>query len=89
MSLFNAFEELLLYEKFCPPIFFSFFFPPFAMNFVYHFVCLCKRSVHSIQVEKSPFGFHYYYYFVGLAYQCKDIVFRFIIEYSSLRDFGP
>jgi hypothetical protein len=28
-------------------------------------------------------------YFVGLAYQGKDIVFRFIIEYSSLRDFGP
>ncbi len=29
--------------------------------------------------------------FVGLAYQegKKDIVFRFIIEYSSLRDFGP
>jgi hypothetical protein len=27
--------------------------------------------------------------FVGLAYQCKDIVFRFIIEYSSLMDFGP
>jgi hypothetical protein len=26
--------------------------------------------------------------FVGLAYQGKDIVFRFI-EYSSLRDFGP
>jgi len=26
---------------------------------------------------------------VGLAYQGKDIVFRFIIEYSSLRDFGP
>jgi hypothetical protein len=25
--------------------------------------------------------------FVGLAYQGKDIVFRFIIEYSSLRDF--
>ncbi len=24
---------------------------------------------------------------VGLAYQGKDIVFRFIIEYSSLRDF--
>jgi hypothetical protein len=23
----------------------------------------------------------------GLAYQGKDIVFRFIIEYSSLRDF--
>jgi hypothetical protein len=28
-------------------------------------------------------------YPVGLAYQGKDIVFRFIIEYSSLRDFGP
>jgi len=29
-------------------------------------------------------------YFVGLAYQGKDIVFKFIIEYSSLiRDFGP
>jgi hypothetical protein len=27
--------------------------------------------------------------FVGLAYQGKVIVFRFIIEYSSLRDFGP
>jgi hypothetical protein len=27
--------------------------------------------------------------FVGLAYQGKDIVFSFIIEYSSLRDFGP
>jgi hypothetical protein len=25
---------------------------------------------------------------VGLAYQGKDIVFRFIIECSSLRDFG-
>ncbi len=27
--------------------------------------------------------------FIGLAYQGKDIVFRFIIEYSSERDFGP
>ncbi len=27
--------------------------------------------------------------FVGLAYQGKDIVFRFIIKYNSLRDFGP
>jgi hypothetical protein len=25
---------------------------------------------------------------IGIAYQGKDIVFRFIIEYSSLRDFG-
>jgi hypothetical protein len=27
--------------------------------------------------------------FAGLAYQGKDNVFRFIREYSSLRDFGP
>jgi hypothetical protein len=27
--------------------------------------------------------------FVGLAYQGKDIVLRFIIEFSSSRDFGP
>ncbi len=26
--------------------------------------------------------------FLGLAYQGKDIVFRFITEYSSLKDFG-
>ncbi len=26
--------------------------------------------------------------FIGLAYQGKDIVFRFILEYSSLWDFG-
>jgi hypothetical protein len=31
---------------------------------------------------------HFITLFVGLAYQGKDIVFRFIIEYSSLRDFG-
>ncbi len=29
----------------------------------------------------------YAYYFVGLTYQGKDIVLRFIIEYSSLKDF--
>jgi hypothetical protein len=27
--------------------------------------------------------------FIGLAYQGKDIVFRFIIEYRSLMDFDP
>jgi hypothetical protein len=27
-------------------------------------------------------------HFIDLAYQGKDIVFRFIIEYSSLIDFG-
>jgi hypothetical protein len=35
-------------------------------------------------------GEFYLIYFIGLAYQGKDIiVFRFIIEYSSLSDFGP
>jgi hypothetical protein len=29
------------------------------------------------------------YLIVGLALVGKDIVFRFIIEYSSLMDFGP
>jgi hypothetical protein len=29
------------------------------------------------------------YVFIGLAYQGKVIVFRLVIEYSSLRDFGP
>jgi hypothetical protein len=28
-------------------------------------------------------------HFVGFAYQGKDIVFTFILEYSSLMDFGP
>jgi hypothetical protein len=27
--------------------------------------------------------------FIGLAYQGKDIVFRFTIEYNSFKDFGP
>jgi hypothetical protein len=27
--------------------------------------------------------------FVGLAFPGKDIVFRFIMQYNSLRDFGP
>jgi hypothetical protein len=27
--------------------------------------------------------------FIGFPYQGKDIVSRFIIEYPSLRDFGP
>jgi hypothetical protein len=35
--------------------------------------------------KTSPLSFS----FVGLAYQGKDTVFRFILEYSSFRDFGP
>jgi hypothetical protein len=34
-------------------------------------------------------GFSNLNLFVGLAYQGKEIVFRFIVEYSSLMDFGP
>jgi hypothetical protein len=41
-------------------------------------------------IDDGPFKVHSIYLFIGLAYyQGKDIVFRFIIEYSSLRDFGP
>jgi len=28
-------------------------------------------------------------WFIGLAHKGKDIVFRFVIEYSSSREFGP
>jgi hypothetical protein len=38
----------------------------------------------------NPFPFMFATDFVvGLALVGKNIVFRFIIEYSSLRDFGP
>jgi len=32
---------------------------------------------------------HVSFLFVGFAYQGKDIVFKFIIKYSSLMDFAP
>jgi hypothetical protein len=32
---------------------------------------------------------HISFLFVGFAYHGKDIVFRFIIKYSSLMDFAP
>jgi hypothetical protein len=35
------------------------------------------------------FPMHKYIKLIALAHQGKDIVFRFIIEYNSLRDFGP
>jgi hypothetical protein len=35
-------------------------------------------------------GLRFQVEFIGLvAYQGKDIVSRFIVEYSSLREFGP
>jgi hypothetical protein len=30
-----------------------------------------------------------FFFFFGIAYQGRDIVFGFIIEYNSLMDFGP
>jgi hypothetical protein len=47
------------------------------------FVLQCA-IIHPLLFFKNRHG-----YFFGFAYQGKDIVFRFIIEYSSLRDFGP
>jgi hypothetical protein len=46
-----------------------------------------SKSKHRSQALRSMAK----YRFVGLTYQGKDIVsvFRFIIEYSSLKDFDP
>jgi hypothetical protein len=44
-----------------------------------------KKKRYVCQTSSGGGGF----FFVGLAYQGKDIVFRFIIEYSSLRYVGP
>jgi hypothetical protein len=43
-----------------------------------HFLSVLFWGLHRLEVV-----------FIALAYQGKDIVFRFIIEYSSLSDFGP
>jgi hypothetical protein len=56
----------------------SFFVPKFAIGFGIKIICHLNLFQH-----KS------YCIFIVLAYQGKDIVFRFIIEYTSLRDFGP
>ncbi len=43
----------------------------------------CDKQMKTTKVTQQ-------YFVVGLAYQGKDIMFRFIIiEYSSLRDIGP
>ncbi len=56
-------------------------------------------SCYSIKRPKLTLGHHLFSFlsscvvcflvFFGLAYQGKDIVFRFIIEYGSLMNFGP
>ncbi len=52
--------------------------------------CECIMSVRTYhKIEKKKTQQSKWFVFVGLAYEGNDIVFRFIIEYSSLRDFGP
>jgi hypothetical protein len=55
-----------------------FFVPKFAIGLEIKIICHLNLFQH-----KS------YCIFIVLAYQGKDIVFIFIMEYSSLRDFGP
>ncbi len=43
------------------------------------------KTLQGIHFIDFCFGFPFF----GIAYQCKDIVFIFIIEYSSLTNFGP
>jgi len=43
-----------------------------------------SERVESTWLNSSAMVFQYY--LMGLAYQCQDIVFRSIIEYSNLRD---
>ncbi len=56
--------------------------------------CIPKTNSLS-QLFKQMFSTHQFqalhisFLFVGLAYQGKDIVFKFIIKYSSLMDFAP
>ncbi len=59
--------------------------------------CECMMSVRTYhKIEKKTHTHTHtqskvsgFLFFVRLGYQGKDIVFRFITEYSSLRDFGP
>ncbi len=52
-------------------------------GFVYQ---CCACILFNIYISLSVHGIMK---FIGLTDQGKDIVFRFIIEYSSLMDFGP
>jgi hypothetical protein len=49
--------------------------------------CIVSK-VHVLWVGLQNPALDWSRWFVGLAYQGKDIVLRFIIKYSSLRDFG-
>ncbi len=52
------------------------------------------KKINRLALTTWHIGFQFwfkldYLLFIGFAYQGKDKMFRFIIEYSSLRDFGP
>jgi hypothetical protein len=49
--------------------------------YYYYFILFFSSILIEMIIASSPF--------VNLAYEGKDIVFKFIIEYNSLRDFGP
>ncbi len=52
-------------------------------------ILLSSSTLNSLfQFSCSLCCFYFFHVFVGLALVGKDIVYRFIIEYSSLRDFG-
>jgi len=62
-------------------------------------LCKCKtKYIHCNRISVSVKNLdvlsvnnvhlHAQQWFVGLAYQGKNIAYRFVIEYSSLRDFG-
>jgi hypothetical protein len=60
-------------------------------NYIIHIQIALINSYRNYQSGRihRPYNISDQSSFIGLAYQGKDIVFRFIIEYSSLRDFGP
>jgi len=53
-----------------------------------HSIGFCKSSIFNI-ISHVKLLFQWVSVLLAFAYQGKDIVFKFIIEYSSLRDFGP
>ncbi len=78
--------------------FFLFFVVVRAHSFQIKFLffCLsqdlhCEENLPILHMQQGPHQqqFHMDFITIGLAYQGKDSVFRFTIEYSSLRDFGP
>ncbi len=52
-------------------------------------IALQVYTIQHMHLQQQNSYHHVVFALVGLAYQCKDIVFRLIIEYSSLMDFGP